>query len=61
MMAEGNQLNATGTARKAASGSRFVSKKAANRAAAAKVYVAALKKAGQEAPESVKGLAHQTP
>ncbi|BCT74183.1 hypothetical protein SCMU_00250 [Sinomonas cyclohexanicum] len=37
--------------------SRVVSKKAANRIAAAKAYVAAMKKAGQEAPESVKKLA----
>ena len=58
-MAEGAKRNVTGTVRKTASGSRFVSKKAANRAAAAKVYVAALKKAGQEAPESVKRLAQQ--
>ncbi|ASN53349.1 hypothetical protein [Sinomonas sp. R1AF57] len=58
-MAEGTKRNVTGTVRKTTSGSRFVSKKAANRAAAAKVYVAALEKAGQEAPESVKRLAQQ--
>jgi hypothetical protein len=37
--------------------SRVLSKKEANRAAAAKAYIAAMKKAGQEVPESVKKLA----
>lgn len=36
---------------------RFVSKKAANRAAAARVYLAASKKAGKAVPDSVKQLA----
>lgn len=38
---------------------RFVSKKDANRAAAARVYVAASKKAGKPVPASVKRLAAQ--
>lgn len=49
---------AENTARSASSG-RFVSKKAANRAAAARVYVAASKKAGRAVPDSVKRLASQ--
>lgn len=59
MTADGTERNVPRTATKAASTGRFVSKKAANRAAAAKVYVAALKKAGREAPESVKRLAQE--
>ncbi|KHL01584.1 hypothetical protein [Sinomonas humi] len=37
--------------------SRTVTKNAANRAAAAKAYIVAMKKAGQEVPDSVKKLA----
>lgn len=40
--------------------SRVVTKKAANRAAAAKVYVVAMKKAGEEAPEWIKELAKRS-
>ena len=47
----------TGTASGKVPASRVRSKKAANRIAAAKAYVAAMKKAGQEVPESVKKLA----
>lgn len=50
---------ATGAARKKVHTSRILSKKAANRAAAAKAYVAAMKKAGEEVPEWVKKLAKQ--
>ena len=47
----------TDDTRRKAPTSRIVTKKAANRAAAAKVYVVAMKKAGQEVPESVQELA----
>ena len=47
----------TGTTPKQTSTSRVVTRTAANRAAAAKVYVAAMKKAGKEVPASVKKLA----
>lgn len=39
--------------------SRALSKKAANRIAAAKAYVVAMKKAGEEVPEWVQELAKQ--
>lgn len=42
-----------------ASSSRTVSKKAAARIAAAKAYVVAMKKAGEEVPEWVQELAKQ--
>ncbi len=58
-MAEPTESSTAGVVRKQVSGSRVMSKKDLNRAAAAKVYVAALKKAGQEAPELVKKLAEQ--
>lgn len=46
-----------GTTPEKESTSRLVSKKTANRAAAAKAYVVAMKKAGREVPASVKKLA----
>jgi len=49
---------AENTAHGAKSG-RFISKKDANRAAAARVYVAASKKAGKPVPASVRRLAAQ--
>ncbi|MCH6472071.1 hypothetical protein [Sinomonas terrae] len=47
----------TGTTPKKVPTGRVVSKREANRIAAAKAYVAAMKKAGQEVPESVRKLA----
>lgn len=47
----------TGNTPQKVSASRTVTKKAANRAAAAKAYIVAMKKAGQEVPESIKELA----
>ncbi|GAB3496694.1 hypothetical protein [Flexivirga sp.] len=49
---------ADNTAGNAKSG-RYVSKKEANRAAAARVYIAASKKAGRPVPPSVQRLAAQ--
>lgn len=49
----------TGTTPRKVPTSRVVTKKAANRAAAAKVYVVAMKKAGEEVPEWVTELAKQ--
>lgn len=48
----------TGTTPRMVSTSRVASEKEANRIAAAKAYIAAMKKAGQEVPESVKELAN---
>ena len=50
----------TGTIPRKVPASRVVTKKAANRAAAAKVYVVAMKKAGEEAPEWIKELAKRS-
>lgn len=47
----------TGTSSRRVSAGRVVSKKAANRAAAAKVYAAAMKKAGDDVPAWVTKLA----
>lgn len=47
----------TDTSPQKVSTDRTVAKKAANRTAAAKVYVAAMKKAGEEVPQGVKKLA----
>jgi hypothetical protein len=51
--------NAEGVARKDASGGAVISKRLADKIAAAKVYEAAMKKAGGELPASVRRLARR--
>lgn len=58
-MLEQTEGSVAGIVRKKVSGSLIMSTKDVNWPAAARAYVAALKKARQEAPESVRSLAEQ--
>lgn len=59
-MAEEAPRNTDGSARNNLSGAGAMSKKLANKIAAAKVYEAAMRKAGEDVPESVRKLARRT-
>lgn len=58
-MADETRRDATGATPKRVSRSIVVSKKLANRIAAAKAYETAMRKAGEEVPESVRILARR--